>query len=202
MSRIIAACLILILFSGQAWSQKKTVVKNLPEICASQTEIELYKLINEYRVQKGLPQVRLSASLCFVARTPAKDQTDNYKESNRCNMHSWSNKGSWSSGCYTPDHRNAKLMWNKPRELTNYLGDGYEISYYSTYKYASPEAFAKDILDGWKKSPGHNDVIMNKNIWKSIRWQAIGIGIHGDYADVWFGKEEDSAGEPKPCKSE
>jgi hypothetical protein len=202
MSRLFAVCLLMIIFSGKVYPQKETAVKQLPEICLSQTEAELYKLINEYRVQKGLPEVRLSASLCFVAQTHAKDQTENFKEGKRCNMHSWSKKGNWSSGCYTPDHRNAKLMWNKPRELTNYPGDGYEISFYSTYKYTSPAAFAKDILDGWKKSPGHNDVIMNKKIWKNEHWQAIGIGIYGEYADVWFGREKDAAGEPARCAGE
>jgi len=202
MPRLIAVLIVLILFSGKVYPQKETTNKQLPEICLSQTEVELYKLINEYRVQKGLPEVRLSASLCFVARTHAKDQTENFKESKRCNMHSWSKKGNWSSGCYTPDHRNAKLMWNKPRKLTNYPGDGYEISFYSNNKYTSPAAFAKDILDGWKKSSGHNDVIMNKKIWKTLQWQAIGIGIYGEYADVWFGKEEDSAIKPLPCDIE
>ena len=91
-------------------------------------------------------------------------------------------------------------MWDKPRELTNYQADGFEISFYSTYPYSSPEVFARDILNGWKKSPGHNDVIMNKRIWKNMKWQAIGIGINGDYADVWFGAAEDSAGEPGICK--
>lgn len=91
-------------------------------------------------------------------------------------------------------------MWDKPRELTGYQGDGYEISFYSTHEYNSPSACAKDILNGWKKSSGHNDVIMNKSIWKNVNWQAIGIGIYGEYANVWFGKEKDSAAEPKPCE--
>jgi uncharacterized protein YkwD len=84
--------------------------------------------------------------------------------------------------------------------LTNYQGDGFEISFWSTYIYPSPEAFAKDILAGWKKSPGHNDVIINKNTWKNVNWNAMGIGIYGEYANVWFGKEEDSAGEPAICE--
>ena len=91
-------------------------------------------------------------------------------------------------------------MWDKPRELTNYKGDGFEIAFFSTYKYTTPAAFAKDILEGWKKSPGHNNVIINKSIWKKVKWNAIGIGVYGEYADVWFGKEEDSAGEPQPCE--
>lgn len=196
MTRLLAFCFILVLVSAKAYTQKEIVVKKLPEICLSQTEIELYKLINEYRSQKGLPEVKLSISLSFVARTHAKDQTDNFKEGKRCNMHSWSNKGSWSSCCYTPDHKKAKCMWDKPRELTNYPGDGFEISFFSTYTYSSPEAFAKDILNGWKKSPGHNEMIINKGIWKKIKWQSIGVGIYGEYANVWFGAVEDSAGEP------
>ena len=133
MTRFLAVFLLLVLFSAKAFAQKETINKPLPDICLTQVESELYRLINEYRNQKGLREVKLSASLCFVARTHAKDQTENYKESNRCNMHSWSNKGEWSSCCYSPDHKKAKCMWDKPRELTNYPGDGFEISFFSTY---------------------------------------------------------------------
>jgi len=199
MTRLIFVFALLVFFSAEANSQKTLAEKQLPEICLTQTETELYRLINEYRAQKGLPEVKLSASLCFVARTHAKDQTDNFKEGNRCNMHTWSNKGNWTSCCYTPDHKKAKCMWDKPRELTNYTGDGFEISFYSTYPYSSSSAFAKDALNSWKKSTGHNEIIVNKSIWKNIKWQAIGIGIYGEYANVWFGKEVDSAGEPSLC---
>lgn len=200
MTRLIVVFALLILFSAEAHSQKETAEKLLPEICVTQTEIELYRLINEYRAQKGLPEIKLSVSLSFVARIHAKDQTDNFKDDNRCNMHSWSNKGNWTSCCYTSDHKKAKCMWDKPRELTNYTGDGFEISFYSNYIYSTPTAFAKDILNGWKKSPGHNDMIINKSMWKNVKWQSIGIGIHGEYANVWFGREEDSAGEPLKCE--
>jgi hypothetical protein len=200
MTRLLIVCLLFVLISLKAYTQKEIVVKQLPEICLTQTEVELFKLINEYRVEKGLPEVTLSSSLSFVARTHAKDQTENFKEGKRCNMHSWSNKGYWSTCCYTPDHKKAKCMWDKPRELTNYQGDGFEISFFSTYDYSSPADFAKDILDGWKKSPGHNDVIMNKKIWKDMKWKAIGIGIYGEYANVWFGSVPDKAGEPLQCE--
>jgi hypothetical protein len=199
MPRLLLVCFLFILFSAGAYSQKESVAKQLPEICLSQTESDLYKLINEYRAQKGLPEVKLSASLSFVAHIHARDQADNFKDGNRCNMHSWSKNAAWSSCCYTPDHKKAKCMWDKPRELTNYQADGFEISFYSTYPYSSPEAFAKDILDGWKKSPGHNDVIINKKSWKDMKWKAIGIGVYGEYANVWFGSEEDTAGEPLQC---
>ena len=83
-------------------------------------------------------------------------------------------------------------MWNKPRELTNYTGDGFEISFFSTFKYDSEAAFAADALAGWKTSPGHNSVIINLGHWKNTDWKAMGVGIHGNYINVWFGKEADS----------
>lgn len=200
MTRLLAIFILLVLFASKSYSQEAIPAKQLPGVCLTATEVELYRLINEYRVQKGLPEVKLSASLSYVARTHARDQTENYKESNRCNMHSWSNKGEWSSCCYTPDHKRAKCMWDKPRELTNYQGDGFEISFYSTYPYSSPAAFAKDALDGWKKSSGHNEIIINKSVWKNVKWESMGVGVYGEYANVWFGKEEDSAGEPETCR--
>ena len=191
---------VFLLLAGSISAQQQSAVKSVPETCISATEAELFRLINEYRKQKGLPEVKLSASLSYVARVHAMDQTENFKEGKRCNMHSWSDKGSWSSCCYTPDHKKSKCMWDKPRELTNYQGDGYEISYWSTVNYTSPEAFAKDILAGWKNSQGHNDVIINKSIWKNVSWNAMGVGVYGEYANVWFGKEDDSAGEPVICE--
>jgi len=191
---------ITVFIAGNAFSQKGSQVNVLPETCLTPAEWHLYKLINEYRRQKGLPEVKLSKSLSYVARTHTIDQSENFKDGKRCNMHSWSDKGKWSSCCYTPDHKKSQCMWDKPRELTNYPGDGYEISFWSTYEYDTPEAVAEAILNGWKKSPGHNDVIVNKNIWKKVNWQAIGVGIHGEYTNVWFGKEEDKAGEPVICE--
>ncbi len=200
MFRLLSAFLMLVLLMPAVYPQSSTGVKPLPATCVTQTEVELFKLINEYRAQKGLPAVKLSASLSYVARTHSQDQTENYKKSSRCNMHSWSNKGKWSSCCYTEDHKKASCMWDKPRELTNYTGDGYEISFWSTYTYDSPKAAAKAILDGWKKSPHHNEVIINKSIWKNTSWQAMGVGIYGEYYNVWFGKEVDGAGEPEVCE--
>ncbi len=197
MIRLIAVCLIISLISGKTFSQQNPPVKIVPEFSLTKPEIELYKLINAYRKEKGLPTVKLSTSLCYVARTHARDQEANFKQGTSCNMHSWSQNTTWSSCCYTPDHKQGKCMWDKPRELTNYTGDGFEISFWSTYQDPDPVKQAKDILDGWKGSQGHNDVITNRNTWKNVEWKAIGIGIYGEYADVWFGEVDDSAGTPK-----
>ncbi len=197
MLRFIAIIFLITFYVGKVFPQSGNAVKVLPEIRLTPTEIELYKQICEYRVQKGLPEVKLSKSLCLVARTHAQDQTANFKYGSRCNLHSWSEKGNWLSCCYTPDHKKAQCMWDKPRELTNYSGNGYEISFYSTYRFDSTEAAAKDILDGWKKSPGHNDMIINKNTWKDVVWKAMGIAVLGDFANVWVGEETDIAGGPE-----
>lgn len=200
MSRLPAVCFLLVLFTAKVYSQKSVAENQQAAICFTQTESQLYRLINEYRTQKGLAAINPSIALSVVARTHAVDQTENFREGSRCNLHSWSSKGKWSACCYTNDHKKAKCMWDKPRELTNYQGDGFEISFFSTYPYTSPEAFARDILDGWKKSPPHNDMILNKGIWENVKWQSIGVGVYGEYANVWFGSEEDKDGEPGLCK--
>jgi len=176
---------------------------NAQQNCMSKEELQLYELIMEYRVQKHLPTIPLSKNLTVVAQTHAKDLHENRPFSNRCNMHSWSKKGKWQPCCYTDDHKKAECMWNKPRELSNYAGDGYEIAHgYSNYKtYPGVDVTPATALDGWKKSKGHNMVVVNKGIWKEVEWNAIGIGIYKDFAVVWFGKEPDPDGMPEMCKN-
>ena len=156
----------------------------------TQEERALYEQIMAYRAKKNLPTIPLSSSLTIVAKTHVKDLIDNQPVRGRCNLHSWSDQGNWSRCCYSGNPKSYPCMWDKPRELTSYTGDGYEIAYWS-----SKGATAKDGLDGWKKSKGHNAVLVNKGIWRQVEWQAIGIAIQGNYAVVWFGKELDSAQE-------
>lgn len=156
----------------------------------TEEEIKLYDKIMEYRKEKGLPVIPLSPSLTFVAKSHVEDLANHSPDRGRkCNMHSWSNQGSWTACCYTSNHAQAKCMWDKPRELTSYSGNGYEISHGSP---GHPEhvVTAESALNGWKNSSGHNNVIINKGIWTS-QWKAIGIGIYKNYAVVWFGKKID-----------
>ena len=152
----------------------------------SDEETKLYKLIMEYRREMGLPTIALSKSLTKVAQIHVKDLNENFKESTICNMHSWSNKGNWTACCYTSDHAQAKCMWDKPRELSSYKGNGYEISYGAS----GVTVDAQGALAGWKSSPGHNAVIINSGVWRN-EWNAIGIGLSGGFAVVWFGNELD-----------
>ena len=203
-SRSLPATVIILVFllfhPSFLFSQDTISVTLLPENCPSGVERKLAEMINAYRAEKGLPPVALSVSLDFVARTHTQDLENNYKPSDRCNMHSWSGKGKWTSCCYTPDHSESACMWNKPRELTSYKGNGYEIAFYTTGRYDDPAEFAREILNGWKGSPLHNQVILNRGIWTQVNWKAMGVGVSGGYATVWFGEEPDPAGEPAGCK--
>lgn len=168
------------------------------EVCVSPEEMKLYNLLNEYRKTKGLPAIPLSKSLTYVAQSHVKDLEINQPATGSCNMHSWSDDGDWSACCYTPDHAQAKCMWDKPKELTNYTGAGFEISYGGFGAY---EATAEGAMKSWKGSNGHNSVMINQGIWKKWDWSAVGVGIFGSYGVIWFGKPKDTAvGEPKTCE--
>jgi len=158
-------------------------------ICLQPEEKKLYDLIMDYRKSLGLEAIPLSAKLTQVAQIHARDLSENHDTTNeKCNLHSWSKKGNWTSCCYTNDHKQAKCMWDKPREIAGYNSNGYEISYYS-----SVGANALEGLEGWKKSAGHNRVIINEGTWKQLEWRAIGIGMYKEYGVVWFGVLEDDA---------
>ena len=170
------------------------------EGCITDDEYRLYLLINEYREEKGLPSIALSSSLCYVAGAHAWDLEENQPDNGRCNMHSWSKHGPWSSCCYTDDHKKAECVWSKPSELTRYEGFGYEIAYYNSRTVHEHEDIARAALDGWKTSPGHNRIIINKYAWRRMNWKAMGVGIYKHYVVVWFGEEKDKAGRPKECR--
>lgn len=79
-------------------------------------------------------------------------------------------------------------MWKKPKEIAGYESNGFEISFYS-----GAGVTAEQALESWKYSNGHNQVIINESIWKSLSWKAIGIGIYEDYGVVWFGEVADAS---------
>jgi len=176
-----------------AFSFTATVVNASP----SAEETRLYKLVNEYRAENGLSAIQFSSSLTYVAQTHVRD-LQNYPPSGNCNTHSWSSNGTWSSCCYTPDHAQAQCMWDKPRELTSYPGNGYENAHGGSGGY---QATATSALEGWKRSSAHNAVILNQGTWHKRPWKALGVGIYKGYAVLWFGEESDPAGTVNPSSS-
>ena len=151
--------------------------------------LRLIDLVNAYRAENDLPAIPASPSLCAVGATHVDDLSAHPRdESAGCNLHSWSEFGDWTPCCYTPDHAEAQCMWDKPRELGPYPGNGYENA-------ASGVTSAEEALAGWQSSPGHNDVILNQDVWAAYPWGAIGAGFAGGYSVLWFGVEADPAGQ-------
>ncbi len=156
-----------------------------PEGCTADA-LELVDLVNAYRAENGLPAIPASPSLCTVATTHVHDLADNgpHLQPGGCNLHSWSDQGSWSPCCYTPDHAQAQCMWDKPSELSVYPGYGYENA-------ASGVSSPAQGLAAWKSSPPHNEVILNLGIWANHPWQALGADVHQGFSVLWFGEQVD-----------
>ncbi|HYX36136.1 MAG TPA: CAP domain-containing protein [Oligoflexus sp.] len=190
--KVLPFCLFLL-----AASLPETSLQAAATVQLTETEQTLGRLINEYRQSKGLPAVPLSSSLSYVAQIHAWDTLTNHPDTGTdaagktCNGHSWSNKGTWTPVCFTG--LDGQHMWSKPRELTTYTANGFEISAGPFGSTVSPEL----ALESWKQSAPHNDVILNQGPWNQ-QWKAMGVGIYQGYVHVWFGEANDPAGVPKP----
>lgn len=177
----------------QVSSEETRVIDVLKAMGVSEKEAKLYYIINAYRESKGLQKLSFSKSLTIVARTHVSDSNTYMPENQRDsrgmqgNLHSWSNHGSWTPVVYTSDHEYAANMWSKPRELTSYTGNGYEIS-----SWYSGNITPEDALDLWKNSSGHNSVMTTQGNWSDLK--TMGVAIDGKYAHVWFGSAADPAG--------
>ncbi len=159
-----------------------------PAACSADA-LTLIDLLNDYRAENGLGAIPASSSLCVVGDLHVEDlQTEAPHAVGNCNLHSWSDAGAWSACCYTPDHAAAQCMWDKPRELTDYPGNGYENAAGGGGSLDPAQA-----LELWKGSPGHNAVMLNEGTWANLTWNAVGVGISGGYAVLWFGEETDPA---------
>ncbi len=186
---------LIILLILLSLSREKNSIVHADGVCLTNEEKKLFDLINEYRISKLLKPIAFSSKLSRVAKTHAQDLMENYNANDaKCNPHSWSAKGKWSACCYTPDHKQAKCMWDKPKEIAGYPSLGYEIAYYS-----SDDADAEEGLQGWKKSPGHNPLLINTGMWAKIKWKAMGVALYKNYGLVWFGETEDIS-EIKLCE--
>ena len=177
----------------QVSSEETRVIDALKAMGVSEKEAKLYYIINAYRESQGLQKLSFSKSLTIVARTHVSDSNNYTPENQRDsrgmqgNLHSWSNHVSWTPVVYTSDHEYAANMWSKPRELTSYTGNGYEISSWNSGN-ITPE----DALDLWKNSSGHNAVMTTQGNWSDLK--TMGVAIDGKYAHVWFGSAADPAG--------
>lgn len=202
----VVAGLLMAVATSNAHASDNPLFRNVLEeraeyACLSAKEAELFRLVNEYRESHGLPPIANSRSLNKVARLHAVDLQENRPDMANesgmpCTLHSWSDSDLWTPVCYTPDHRFAEKMWNKPKEITNYQypGDGYENAYWT----AGDEVSAQRVLEAWKNSPSHNALILESGIWKGSNLLSFGIGIHKNVAVMWVGTLVDPLG-PMTC---
>jgi len=152
-------------------------------------EMKLFRMVNEYRQQYGLPAIPLSKSLCYVAAVHAKDLMFYHPDQGSCNFHSWSNKGSWIPVCYPKDETKKVSVWDKPRELTTYPAKAYEIVYWE-----NTQLLPDSIMMVWRTEDYFNSFLLNTGKWQGQTWNAIGIAIFENYACAWFGMVTDPEG--------
>jgi hypothetical protein len=182
----------LLLIKG-AFAQQDT----LSEFCISPEEYKLFNLVNEYRISFNLPAIPLSNSLSKVAKKHISDLIQNKPDTSTCSFHSWSDKGSWQSCCFTKATKDRLCMQTKPAEITGYPGKGYEVVYWE-----SRDAAAEKAIDQWKETLAARSVIINIKEWEINNWVALGVGIEGGFAIIWLGEEPDPEKETKICGGE
>lgn len=182
----------LILLFSLACSYSQKGVPN--DFCLTDDEFRLYELINAHRVANGLKEIPLSASLSFVAHTHVEDLYTNHPDTSICNLNSWSDKGDWTACCHNKYIPQEDCIRNKPKELSNYSGEGYELTYAEVFS-VSPDT----VFMFWKKLDVADDFLLNQGRWDDKTWRALGIGIYNNYAVIWMGERKDALSTPEPC---
>lgn len=185
-------CFVVILFGSPF---RTLAQKEIPSnFCITEDESKLYGLVIDYRKAMKLPAIPLSKSLCYIAKTHIQDLIQNKPDTSTCNLHSWSNKGIWTPCCFQKDKNDKQCMKSKPTEITMYPGTAYEIVYWES-KEATPEM----AFNQWRETGASQSVIINTKEWENFKWNAIGVGISGGYAAIWFGEDLDVEKETKVC---
>ena len=156
------------------------------DFCISQKEYYLFQLINKYRGDLALDPIPLSNSLSFVAQKHAADLAANYPFEEGCNMHSWSDKGDWKPFCFPADQNRKNDIKDKAKELTDYVGKAWELTYWDNI-----DVSAEEVLSFWNSIPATASMLSNTDKWSDVNWNSIGIGMNGGYVLVWLGKKED-----------
>jgi len=138
----------------------------------SSKEVRLYHALMKYRKQNNLPKLKVSRSLTYVAQVHTWDLKNNQPQRGNCNLHSWSDKGTWSNCCGT---NNNSCMQEKAQKLASYTKKCQEIVYNNR------KVRPNQIIRTWKKGK-ESSVILNS------KWKAIGLAMQGEYALVWLGE--------------
>ena len=175
--------LMFLAFSGNA-SNVSYEISGIDTVIAgvSQDETILFNMINDMRRQNKLSSIPLSLDLCKVAQIHIADLIKWKPQEKGCSLHSWSGSGKWTSCCNTKEVFGIQCMKSKPREITGYPGDGYELIYWGEDNATPAEAAAL-----WKEVSASSDMILSKGKWSGYQWKALGAGIKSGYAVLWLG---------------
>lgn len=143
-----------------------------------QEEEKLYQLINDYRVQHGLPVVSRSPRLTLVANRHVRDMVENLGYFTH----------SWSDCDYDANDPDTYACSSRaPRRLgTGFRGKAYENAHFNPAGATAESAFA-----GWSRSRDHNALMLNLSNWSDNEWEAMGIGIYRQYAVMWVSERRD-----------
>ena len=197
---LVPAIMLVLISFGCNMASCQPLMKQGPAVpanfCIDATEMELYQMINEYRLSNNLPPIPLSKSLSYIATLHAKDLFLHHPDQGSCNFHSWSNKGFWLPFCYPKDENKKNSVWEKPRELTKYPSRANEIVYWEN------NPLVKDtIIMVWKTEEYFNSFLLNTGKWQGKTWNAVGIAVYENYACAWFGEAADPEGAAIVCGS-
>lgn len=180
-----------VLLSGMIFGQ------NYSSICISNEERELLNLINDYRVENGLPSLDISAALTYTADMHTADLFYNKPHIKGKSLYSWSNKGKWNKLNFKKSKKPIKEIKDKPSEITRYNGQSLEAIYYSSGVF-SPRL----IFERWKQQPDINNMMLNRQEYSTSMWKVIGVSHFEGYTSVWFGPLDDTTGTVSFCEGE
>lgn len=183
--------LAFVLLSGMIFGQ------NYSSICISNEERELLNLINDYRVENGLPALEISAALTYTADMHTADLFYNKPHIKGKSLYSWSNKGKWNKLNFKRAKKPIKDIKDKPSEITRYNGQSLEAVYYSSGVF-SPRL----IFERWKQQPDINNMILNRQEYSTSMWKVIGVSHFEGFTSVWFGPLDDNTGNVSFCEGE
>lgn len=163
-------------------------------------EVEFMHLLNAYRAAHGLPEVTLSKVLSATANRHAIDQQQNigldfFNSHPTYTMHNWSDAPVTNApGGGTLNPANWDNDYFAPVRIGFTAFTGYTFE--NTFRAWPGEPSARDALDGWKSSHGHNILMLNLEDWAPLTWNSVGIAFSGNFANLRFSEMTDSLGVP------
>lgn len=199
MKKIVWTVWAMLILAQYVYAQGSVGAKQTipPDYCINQDEFQLYKLVNDLRKSRGLPTLQLSKSLSYTAYQHIRDLYINKPDTASCNMHSWSDKGSWTPICFPKEQGKKKNVNDKPKELTSYQGQAHEILYW-----VNGTALPDEVFDQWRTTNQSASLILNTGKWLKTNWKNMGISIYKGYASLWLGEAQDPETEVSLCNSD